>query len=232
MRLLPPGEIFPALERGVIDAAEFVGPYLDRQLGLHRGGEVLLHDRLARDRDRERAHHQQGEMGEPAGRPQGDRRERLRGLQRDQRGVVPEEQRRGDGGPDQEPGRHRAAAARSGGGGVARSDQQKILAEAVASDPVTKKVHDSYMAYMAKFNHWSELQRSRLPQQDPQGLMTKGDGCRTKSWPTGSMISSISSAAITAWSSFALGARHGRQCAAALRLLHRHRSGRRSSNGT
>ncbi len=36
VRLLPPGEIFPALERGVIDAAEFVGPYLDRQLGLQR----------------------------------------------------------------------------------------------------------------------------------------------------------------------------------------------------
>jgi TRAP-type mannitol/chloroaromatic compound transport system substrate-binding protein len=30
------GEIFPALERGVIDAAEFVGPFLDRQLGLQR----------------------------------------------------------------------------------------------------------------------------------------------------------------------------------------------------
>ena len=34
-RLLPGGEIFPALERGVIDAAEFVGPYQDRMLGLH-----------------------------------------------------------------------------------------------------------------------------------------------------------------------------------------------------
>lgn len=33
-RLLPGGEIFPALERGVIDAAEFVGPYQDRRLGL------------------------------------------------------------------------------------------------------------------------------------------------------------------------------------------------------
>ena len=31
--LLAPGDIFPSLERGVIDAAEFVGPYLDRQLG-------------------------------------------------------------------------------------------------------------------------------------------------------------------------------------------------------
>jgi TRAP-type mannitol/chloroaromatic compound transport system substrate-binding protein len=35
-RLLPGGEIFPALERGNIDAAEFVGPYQDRRMGLHR----------------------------------------------------------------------------------------------------------------------------------------------------------------------------------------------------
>lgn len=34
-RLLPGGEIFPALERGVLDAAEWVGPYSDRELGLH-----------------------------------------------------------------------------------------------------------------------------------------------------------------------------------------------------
>lgn len=33
-RVLPGGEIFPALERGVIDAAEFVGPYQDRRMGL------------------------------------------------------------------------------------------------------------------------------------------------------------------------------------------------------
>jgi TRAP-type mannitol/chloroaromatic compound transport system substrate-binding protein len=36
VQLLPAGEIFPSLERGVIDAAEFVGPYLDRRLGLHQ----------------------------------------------------------------------------------------------------------------------------------------------------------------------------------------------------
>jgi len=34
-RLLPGGEIFPALERGALDAAEWVGPYSDRELGLH-----------------------------------------------------------------------------------------------------------------------------------------------------------------------------------------------------
>jgi TRAP-type mannitol/chloroaromatic compound transport system substrate-binding protein len=32
--LLPGGEIFPSLERGVIDAAEWVGPYQDQRLGL------------------------------------------------------------------------------------------------------------------------------------------------------------------------------------------------------
>jgi TRAP-type mannitol/chloroaromatic compound transport system substrate-binding protein len=34
--LTPAGEIFPALERGVIDAAEWIGPHDDVKLGLHR----------------------------------------------------------------------------------------------------------------------------------------------------------------------------------------------------
>lgn len=38
-RLLPGGEIFPALERGAIDAAEWVGPFLDRELGLHNAAK-------------------------------------------------------------------------------------------------------------------------------------------------------------------------------------------------
>jgi len=39
VKVLPGGEIFPALERGVIDAAEFVGPYQDRRLGLHKAAK-------------------------------------------------------------------------------------------------------------------------------------------------------------------------------------------------
>lgn len=39
VELLPGGEIFPALERGVIDAAEWVGPYQDRRLGLHNAAK-------------------------------------------------------------------------------------------------------------------------------------------------------------------------------------------------
>jgi TRAP-type mannitol/chloroaromatic compound transport system substrate-binding protein len=39
VKLLPGGEIFPALERGVIDAAEFVGPFQDRRLGLQKAAK-------------------------------------------------------------------------------------------------------------------------------------------------------------------------------------------------
>jgi TRAP-type mannitol/chloroaromatic compound transport system substrate-binding protein len=38
-RLLPGGELFAALERGAIDAAEWVGPSADRELGLHRAAK-------------------------------------------------------------------------------------------------------------------------------------------------------------------------------------------------
>jgi TRAP-type mannitol/chloroaromatic compound transport system substrate-binding protein len=41
-----------------------------------------------------------------------------------------------------------------------RAANAKILAEAVAKDPVTKKVNDSYMAYMAKFKQWSAYSES------------------------------------------------------------------------
>ena len=33
---IPPGDLYPALERGTIDAAEFIGPHDDEKLGLHK----------------------------------------------------------------------------------------------------------------------------------------------------------------------------------------------------
>jgi TRAP-type mannitol/chloroaromatic compound transport system substrate-binding protein len=41
--LLPAGEIFLALERGVVDAAEFVGPHDDERLGLHRAARFYYY---------------------------------------------------------------------------------------------------------------------------------------------------------------------------------------------
>jgi TRAP-type mannitol/chloroaromatic compound transport system substrate-binding protein len=36
-----------------------------------------------------------------------------------------------------------------------RTATNTVLAEAAAKDPITKKVHDSYMAYMAKYAAWA-----------------------------------------------------------------------------
>lgn len=36
-----------------------------------------------------------------------------------------------------------------------RAETDKVLAEAIAKDPLTKKVHDSYKAFQAKYNRWS-----------------------------------------------------------------------------
>ena len=43
-----------------------------------------------------------------------------------------------------------------------RESTSKILAEAIAKDPVTKKVHDSYMAYMEKFTSACFLPHTEL----------------------------------------------------------------------
>ena len=39
VKVLPGGEIFPALERGVIDAAEWVGPAMDKVMGLNKAAK-------------------------------------------------------------------------------------------------------------------------------------------------------------------------------------------------
>ena len=46
VQALPGGEIFPALEEGAIDAAEWVGPYDDERLGLWKVAKYYYHPRL------------------------------------------------------------------------------------------------------------------------------------------------------------------------------------------
>ena len=41
-----------------------------------------------------------------------------------------------------------------------RTANDRILEEAVARDPVVKRVHDSFMAYKAKFDDWSGYSES------------------------------------------------------------------------
>lgn len=69
---------------------------------------------------------------------------------------MPEAQRRGDGGLTKNQG----VIAKPLPDAVIKAlhtETDKVLAEAVAKDALTKKVHDSYMAFKAKFDRWSEV---------------------------------------------------------------------------
>jgi TRAP-type mannitol/chloroaromatic compound transport system substrate-binding protein len=153
--LLAPGDIFPSLERGVIDAAEFVGPYLDRQLGLHKvakyyyttgwhematTSELVINkaawaklppDLQAIVENACMACNTRGEAW-----LQKVNAEAMDDLIKNH-GVKAQPL------PDSVIEALRAANAR-------------ILDEAVAKDPVTKKVHDSYMAYLATYKQWAK----------------------------------------------------------------------------
>jgi len=154
VRLLPGGEIFPALERGVIDAAEFVGPFLDRRLGLQKAAkyyyttgwhetatvsELLINkkawDRLPRDLQAivENACAACNVIGEAW--CQRNNAEAMEDLIKNQ-GVLARTL------PDDVVKALRAAT-------------DKVLAEAVAKDPVTAKVHKSYMAFKQKYDAWA-----------------------------------------------------------------------------
>jgi TRAP-type mannitol/chloroaromatic compound transport system substrate-binding protein len=154
VKLLPAGEIFPALERGVIDAAEFVGPYQDRRLGLQKAAkyyhttgwhetatvsELLISkaawDKLPKDLQAvvENACAACNVISEAW--CQRTNAEAMEDLIKNQ-GVIAKPL------PD-------AVVKRL------HEVTNQVLAEAVAKDPATKKVHSSYMNFMTKFRNWS-----------------------------------------------------------------------------
>jgi TRAP-type mannitol/chloroaromatic compound transport system substrate-binding protein len=154
VRLLPAGEIFPALERGVIDAAEFVGPFLDRQLGLQRvakfyhttgwhetatASELIINkaawNRLPNDLKAivENAVAACNVISEAW--CQKNNAEAMEDLVRNQ-GVDARPL------PDAVIDRLRA-------------ETNMVLEEGIARDPLTRRVHESFMAYKAKFDAWS-----------------------------------------------------------------------------
>ncbi len=156
VRLLPTGEIFPALERGVLDAAEFVGPYLDRRLGFHKAAKYYYttgwHETATVT---ELMINKAAWMKLPAEVQeiiqltaatcnvlseawcQANNAEAMEDLVKNN-GVIAQPL------PDAVVEALRAA-------------NTKILDEAVAKDPFVKKVHESYMSYMSKFRAWSAL---------------------------------------------------------------------------
>jgi TRAP-type mannitol/chloroaromatic compound transport system substrate-binding protein len=154
VRLLPAGEIFPALERGVIDAAEFVGPFLDRQLGLHRvakfyhttgwhetatASELIINKaawaRLPADLKAivENAVAACNLISEAW--CQKNNADAMEDLIRNH-GV--------DARPLPDPVIDRL-----------RVETAAVLEEGIARDPVTRRIHESFVAYKAKFDAWS-----------------------------------------------------------------------------
>ena len=154
VRLLPGGEIFPALERGVIDAAEFVGPFQDRRLGLHKAAkyyyttgwhetstatELIINkkawDSLPPDLK---------EIVKVAAAAcntisqawcEATNAEALDDLVRNQ-GVI-------------------AAPLNPAIVATLRETNNRLLAEFTAKDPQVKKVHDSFMAFKANHDKWA-----------------------------------------------------------------------------
>jgi TRAP-type mannitol/chloroaromatic compound transport system substrate-binding protein len=153
-RLLAPGDIFPALERGVIDAAEFVGPYLDRQLGLHRVAKYYYTT----------GWHETATASELT-----INKAKWNALPADLKAIVENAcaacnviseawcQKNNAEAMEDLIKNHGVNAQPLPDGVIAalKAANEKILAEAVARDPVTKKVHDSYMSYMNKYRQWS-----------------------------------------------------------------------------
>jgi TRAP-type mannitol/chloroaromatic compound transport system substrate-binding protein len=156
VRLLPAGEIFPALERGVIDAAEFVGPALDRQLGLHR---VAKHYYTT-------GWHETATVSEIA-----INKKAWDTLPAELKAIVENACAACNAISEAWAQKNNADAMEdlvTNHGVMAkplpdvvvdelRKQTEKVLAEAVAKDALTKKVHDSFMAYKAKYEKWTAL---------------------------------------------------------------------------
>ena len=156
VKLLPGGEIFPALERGVIDAAEFVGPYQDRRLGLQNAAkyyyttvwhepsnvtELLIGkaawDSLPADLQAIVSTAAMACNLESHTWCEANNAAALKDLVENSgviAGVLPEDV-------------------------VAelRKVTEEVLAEGAAADPATKKVHDAFMAFRAEHREWAAI---------------------------------------------------------------------------
>ena len=152
---LPGGEIFPALERGVIDAAEFVGPYLDRQLGLQKVAKYYYTT----------GWHETATASEVA-----INKKAWNSLPPDLKAIVENAcmacNARGEAwcqkvnaeamddliknqGVHAQPLPNEVTEA-------LRAANTKIIAAAAAKDPVVKKVNDSYWNYMKTYKQWAK----------------------------------------------------------------------------
>ena len=159
-RLLPAGEIFPALELGVIDAAEFVGPDLDLHLGLHHVATFYSTT----------GWHETATATELAINKAAWSR-----LPNDLKAIVENAcaacnviseawcQKNNADALDELVRKHGVIARQLPDPVIERlrEETMKVLAQAVERDPLTRRVHESDLAYKANFDAWSE--QSEVP---------------------------------------------------------------------
>jgi TRAP-type mannitol/chloroaromatic compound transport system substrate-binding protein len=156
VKLLPGGEIFPALERGVIDAAEFVGPFQDRKLGLHKAAKYYYTS----------GWHEPATVSELL-----INKAAWETLPKDLQSVVENAAAACNVISEAWCQRNNAEAMHdlvANQGVIARplpadvidklrETTARVLADAAAKDPLTKKVHDSFMAFKTSFGSWSQV---------------------------------------------------------------------------
>lgn len=156
VKVLPGGEIFPALERGVIDAAEFVGPFQDRRLGLHKAAKYYYTT----------GWHESATVSELL-----INKAAWQTLPKDLQTIVQNAAaacnviseawcQRNNADAMEDLIKNQKVIAKPLPDSVIkalRAETDKVLAEAVAKDPMTKKVHESYMAFMAKYQRWADV---------------------------------------------------------------------------
>ena len=150
------GDIYPALEKGTIDAAEWVGPYDDEKLGFNKvapfyyypgwweGGPMLL------------GHAEPGRVGQAAAELQGGARSRLRRRRHRHDGEV----RRQQPGGAEAPGRGRHAAEAVPGRGARRPATRRrmeLYDETAAANPKFKKVYDAWKPFRDEQFLWFRI---------------------------------------------------------------------------
>lgn len=158
---LPPGELFQALQSGVLDATEFLGPWSDRAMGFHKVASSYYSPGF----------HEPNGTGEAL-----FNQVALEGLPEDLRAIVLEACRAENGRSLAESDWENAGALRllQERDGVTvrpypddvmtalRETSAKVLADFADKDALGRRIHDSQQAALSRLSPWSDVAMRRF----------------------------------------------------------------------